>query len=221
MLQGTKTLSEKISQHLSDRIIKLELKPGERLLEIKIAEELGVSQSPVREALRILEKIRFVRIMPRHGTYVTEITEDFIISVYDIFQELVGLATRKTVQRRSTEDMIEIRNTFNDLEQAALSGDVYRFTTTFFQWGIVCLKGAHDPLLEEMLLDLVPSISRVQYLSFSHRGPDELLNSIPKIATTTSFIEQGLAREAEMNNRNELEKEKQAALGIFRKIERF
>ena len=74
MLQGTDTLAEKISQHLSDRIIRMEIKPGERLLEIKIAEELGVSQSPVREALRILEKKPFFRIMPRNGTYVTEIS---------------------------------------------------------------------------------------------------------------------------------------------------
>lgn len=218
MLHGTDTLAEKISQYLSDRIIRQELKPGERLLEIKIADELGVSQSPVREALRILEKIRFVRIMPRHGTYVTDITEDFIISVYDIFQELVGLATRKTVLKHSAEDMVEIRRAFDDCEQAALSGDIYRFTKTFFQWGIVCLKGAHDPLLEEMLLDLVPSISRIQYLSFSNRDAEELRNSIPKIATTTDFIEKGLAREAEMNNRNELEKEKQTALAIFRRL---
>lgn len=50
---ASETLAEKIAKHLEDRIVRMEIKPGERLVEVKIAEELGVSQSSVREALRI------------------------------------------------------------------------------------------------------------------------------------------------------------------------
>lgn len=218
MLHGTDTLAEKIAQHLIDRIVRMEIKSGERLLEIKIAEQLGVSQSPVREALRIMEKKHFVRIMPRHGTYVTEITEDFIISIYDIFQEMVGLATRKTVQKRTVEDMKKIREAFNDFEKAALSADVYHFNETFFRWGIECLKVANDPLLDEIIMDLLPSINRIQYISLSNRDSRELRDSIHKLARTTDYIEKGMINEAEMSNKTELEREKQQALTIFRQL---
>ncbi len=211
------TLSEKISRILTDQIIRNEIKAGERLLEIKIAEELGVSQSPVREALRILEKKKFVKIYPRHGTNVTEITEPFIESIYDIFAELVALATRKTTERRTDEDIIEIRKALRQVEIHAENGDVYNFNNYFFEWGLTCLKAAYDPILSEMLLDLTPSITRVQYTSLINRGVDEIRAGFKKIQYTTKCIEDGNIEEAAMNNKLELLNEKINAIEIFRK----
>jgi len=210
------TLSEKIAKHLEDKIVRMEIKSGERLVEIKIAEELGVSQSSVREALRILEKIRFVKLMPRHGTRVTEITEDYIISVYDIFKELVGLATRKTVERRSDSDLIHIKKALNDVEKSSKNGDLYPYNEAFFQWGITCLKAAYDPLLEEMLIDIVPTIRRFQYISLIHKGTDKMTNAVKKMKYSTECIIKGKADEAYLNNMEYLESEKNSVLEIFR-----
>lgn len=213
---ASETLSEKIAKYLEDKIVRMELKPGERLVEIKIAEDLGVSQSSVREALRILEKIRFVKLIPRHGTRVTEITEDYIVSVYDIFKELVGLATRKTAERRNESDLVLIKKALNDVEKSSRNGDLYPYNEAFFQWGITCLKAAYDPLLEEMLIDIVPTIRRFQYISLINRGADKMSSAVKKMKYSTDCLISGKVDEAVRNNMEYLESEKNSVLEIFR-----
>ncbi len=89
--------------YVSDKIIRSELKPGEKIQEEKLAEELGVSRSPVRESLRILEKARLVEVVPRHGARVTEMTATFVEYLFDILGELYALGARRFAER-STED---------------------------------------------------------------------------------------------------------------------
>lgn len=69
------TLATQIKDALLDRIIKGTYKPGERLVELPIAKELGVSQAPVREAFQVLEAMRFVESQPNRGTRVREISD--------------------------------------------------------------------------------------------------------------------------------------------------
>lgn len=216
--EASKTLPEQIAKYLEDRIIRREIKSGERLVETKIAEELGVSQSPMREALRMLEKVRLVRLTPRHGARVTELTEDFIISIYDIFQELVGLATQKTVERRTDKDILDIRALFEKVRHYSQANDIFNFNEMYFQWGIRCLKAAYDPLLEEHLIDLVPSIRRLQYISLLKRDPKDIFGIVEKMAYTTDCIEKGLIKEARINNCTEVEREKKLVLQIFRQF---
>ena len=211
------TLSEQIANHLGDRITRFELKPGERLVETKIAEELGVSQSPVRDALRILEKRRLVKLTPRHGTSVSEITEDFIESMFDIFQELVGLATRKTVRHATDRDIAEIEHLLGELEKCLAEGDVFRFNDAYFEWGLFCLKCAYDPILEEVILDVVPSIRRIEYLSLSRRSAEGLRIIYDLLRSASERIKARDEKGAELNNRQGAEVEKQLALEVFRK----
>ncbi|MBK9205517.1 MAG: GntR family transcriptional regulator [Candidatus Obscuribacter sp.] len=66
---------EQITQVIMERILDGTYKPGERLIEMQIAGELGISQAPVREALRYLEAMRIVETQPYKGTYVREVTD--------------------------------------------------------------------------------------------------------------------------------------------------
>lgn len=210
------TLSEQIARHLGDKITRLEYRPGERIVETKVADELGVSQSPVREALRILEKRRLVKLVPRHGTFVTDIKEEFIDSVFDIFQELVGLATRKTVRNASDRDVEIISEMFSELEGHFQSRDVFRFNDAYFQWGLICLKYAYDPILEEMILDLVPSIRRIEYMSLMKRDIDGLSSVFSFLKNAVERIRARDEKGAEMNNRMGIELEKNVAIEIFK-----
>lgn len=210
------TLSEQIANHLGDKITRLELRPGERIVETKVAEELGVSQSPVREALRILEKRKLVKLVARHGTFVSEITEDFIESMFDIFQELVGLATRKTVMNATDRDVENIVALFSEIENHYKARDVFRFNNGYFEWGLCCLKCAYDPNLEEMILDLVPSIRRIEYMSLMKRDIDGLSSVYSYIKNAAGMIGARDVKGAEMNNRMGIEIEKRVALDILR-----
>ena len=95
MFKISKNLSDQIADHLIDRIIRFESAPGDRLLEKKVAEEMGVSRSPVREAFQILEKTGLVQLIPRCGVKVTGITEKRIEAYCDVFTLLFGHVVRR------------------------------------------------------------------------------------------------------------------------------
>ena len=88
-------LSDRIATYLTEKIVRLKLAPGERIREQAIAGELGVSRSPIREAIRILEKKGLVEIVPRCGARVSRVTETVIEGYADLLQVLYGLVVRR------------------------------------------------------------------------------------------------------------------------------
>lgn len=91
-LDAYKPLREVVSETLRQAIQDGVLKPGERLMEIPLAEELGVSRTPIREAIRKLELEGFVVMVPRRGTYVANISLKDITQVFEIRSALEELA---------------------------------------------------------------------------------------------------------------------------------
>lgn len=90
VFQATGNLSEQIANHLTEKIVRFALEPGERILEQKISEELGVSRSPIREAIRILDKTGLVTITPRCGAAVTRMSRRDVDGFCDVLSLLLG-----------------------------------------------------------------------------------------------------------------------------------
>ncbi|WP_300670729.1 GntR family transcriptional regulator [Desulfoluna sp.] len=91
----SENLSDRIATYLTEKIVRLKLAPGERILEQTISDELGVSRSPIREAIRILEKSGLVEIIPRCGARVSQVTEETIEGYADVLAVLYGLVVRR------------------------------------------------------------------------------------------------------------------------------
>ena len=162
------TLAVQIAQYVSDKIIRSELKPGEKIQEERLAEELGVSRSPVREALRILEKARLVEVVPRHGARVTEMSATFVDSLFDILGELYALGARRFAERSTEDDRKRLHAAQEQLDQAAEEGDLLDYYRAFLEYSRAGLQGSKNPLLEEMLLgDLDASMRRAEYEAVS------------------------------------------------------
>jgi len=85
-------LSKKVYRILKARIIKGDLKPGEKILEVNIAEQLGVSRTPIREALRELAAEGFVKMIPNQGMAVNNVSIEDIKEVLQIRKLLEGFA---------------------------------------------------------------------------------------------------------------------------------
>ena len=83
-LDGYKPLRDVVFETLRDAIITQVLKPGERLMEIQLADEMGVSRTPVREAIRKLELEGLVVMVPRKGAYVAGVSMKDIHEVYEV-----------------------------------------------------------------------------------------------------------------------------------------
>ena len=93
--QVTGNLSEQIAEYLTDKIVRFELEPGERILEQRISEELGVSRSPIREAIRILDKSGLIEIVPRCGAKVTKMSKKDVDGFCDVLALLFGHLVKK------------------------------------------------------------------------------------------------------------------------------
>jgi DNA-binding GntR family transcriptional regulator len=92
-------LREQVRELLLERILQHHYEPGERLVETRIAQELGVSQAPVREALRELEQLRFVESAPFRGSWVREVSDEELAEVYPIRAALEEVAARAAADR--------------------------------------------------------------------------------------------------------------------------
>lgn len=98
-LDSYQPLRDVIFETLRKAIITGEIKPGERLMEVAIAEQMGVSRTPVREAIRRLEAEGLVTMVPRKGTHVSELSSKDIIDVLEVRGALDKLATGLAAKR--------------------------------------------------------------------------------------------------------------------------
>lgn len=92
-------LRDQIKDAIVERILDGVYGPGERIVEIRVAEEFGVSQAPVREALRELELLRFLESAPFRGTWVREVSDAELIEVFPIRAALEEVAAREAAKR--------------------------------------------------------------------------------------------------------------------------
>lgn len=107
-LDNYKPLREIVFETLRESIIQGRLKPGERLMEIQLAEEMGVSRTPVREAIRKLELEGFVVMVPRKGAYVATISVKDIVDIFEIRASLEALAAGLAAERATAEELEEM-----------------------------------------------------------------------------------------------------------------
>ena len=104
-LDSYKPLRELVCENIRQAIIDGTFSPGERLMEIQLADEMGVSRTPVREAIRKLELEGFVVMIPRRGTYVADISIKDINEVYEIRTSLDVLAAGLAAERINDDEL--------------------------------------------------------------------------------------------------------------------
>lgn len=116
-------LRDVVFNTLRQAILKGELAPGERLMEIQLAEKLGVSRTPIREAIRKLELEGLVLMIPRKGAEVAKISEKSLRDVLEVRRSLEELAIELACQRMSDEDIRELEQRQENFCSAISRGD--------------------------------------------------------------------------------------------------
>jgi DNA-binding GntR family transcriptional regulator len=115
-------LREQIKDILLERILRGELEPGERLVETRLARELGTSQAPVREALRDLQLLRLVESEPFRGARVRAVDDERLLPVFPVRTALEDLAAREAA-RRADGDVSALEDELDAMRAAAAAGD--------------------------------------------------------------------------------------------------
>ncbi len=162
-------LSDWIARHLGERIVRGELPPSTRLLEVRLAESLGVSRGPLREALRILNKQRLVDILPRRGAVVTAFGSRQIEQLYDVVVPLYQLLCRRTAESWRPDDLPPVYAVIEAMFSAAERHDGEGYYEQNFAFARACAPIVANPLLSELLADMEPLQRRVLYASYRLR----------------------------------------------------
>lgn len=206
-------LSEQIAEYISDKIILMEILPEERIFETTIAEELNVSRSPIREAFRILEKKRLVTLTPRRGATVTKMSKEFIADLCDVLSSLLQLAARQSIQNGNPDDFKKIDAAAETAQTCAEKGDLKGYYKAVFDFGITCLKSTQNNLLEQLVLELMPNVRRVLYISFALNA-DDLKKNVEMVLTGNRFVQTKNTEMAEQTINSYMMKAKEFVINI-------
>jgi DNA-binding GntR family transcriptional regulator len=117
-------LRDLVARELRRRILIGELAPGERLVEDRLAELLGVSRNPVREAIRVLSTEGFIEVTPRRGAAVSRISGEEAEELFDVRMALEGLAARLAARKRSPVAVERLRALLARSRSAVEAGDL-------------------------------------------------------------------------------------------------
>ena len=161
-LQNHKPLREIVYEELKRQIMVGEIAPGTRMMEVELADEMGVSRTPVREAIRKLEKEGLVTIEPRRGAYASDISAKDMVDILEVRQDLEGMAAGIAAQRITEEGRIELENIARQYKESVDREDIeeiIRNDEAFHKY-IVGLSGNKT---------LIKMVSQVQELALRFR----------------------------------------------------
>ncbi len=147
-------LRDVVFNTLRQAILKGELAPGERLMEIQLAEKLGVSRTPIREAIRKLELEGLVLMIPRKGAEVAKISEKSLRDVLEVRRSLEELAIELACQRMSEDDMAELERMQGNFKSAIDRGEAMSIAQSDEQYHDVIYQGTRNDKLVQMLGNL-------------------------------------------------------------------
>lgn len=129
-------LSDRVKQYIVEAVLSGELKPGDRIVENSMARLLGVSQAPVREAIRDLVLLGFLETEPYKGTSVRSFTPEELWETYTVRAALESLATRLAATRLTEEDVATLQGILDSMMEAARDQDrdrVVQLDNTFHE----------------------------------------------------------------------------------------
>ena len=159
-------LRDVVFQTLRQAILRGELEPGERLMEIQLANNLGVSRTPIREAIRKLELEGLVLMMPRRGAIVAEITEKSLKDVLEVRKALEELSVQLACERITEEEIEQLKDAAKNFEEALKTEDVTAFAEADVQFHDVIYFATQNQRLIQLLYNLREQMYRyrVEYL---------------------------------------------------------
>ncbi|MFD8720404.1 GntR family transcriptional regulator [Streptomyces sp. NPDC059629] len=148
--QGAGTLADQAYRAISDRLVTLQIRPGEPINDERIAAELGFGRTPVREALKRLEHERLIVAYPRRGTFATEVQIADLGHISEVRRELEPLAAGLAAQRAGEADRAVLDGLLAHLADASdAGGDLIRLDMTLHR---AIYAATRNPYLEDTLI---------------------------------------------------------------------
>lgn len=192
-LKSSRNLSEQLADHLSDRIIRGELQPGQRLPETELAKQLDVSTNSLREAFRLVEKRHLIDVQSRRGARVRQVDERQVRELYDFLFLLLGQLAARAAERWQPGELDELLAHVVIMREHFDAGDVGAFHETAFAFIRTGLRFADNGYLADAIEDLIPQLQRFSYLALQ----EETTELDVSLAIFGRLVENVVNRQAE------------------------
>ncbi|MCR5420760.1 MAG: GntR family transcriptional regulator [Lachnospiraceae bacterium] len=153
-------LRDVVFNTLRQGILKGDLKPGERLMEIHLANRLGVSRTPIREAIRMLELEGLVTMVPRKGAEVARISKQDLRDVLEVRRSLDSLAVSLACERITEEEKIDLEAAQKVFESSIMTRDATTIAEADVKFHDVILKASKNSRLVQMVNNLAERVYR-------------------------------------------------------------
>lgn len=157
-------LREVVFKTLRQAILRGELKPGERLMEIQLADKIGVSRTPVREAIRMLELEGLVTMVPRKGAEVANITEKSLRDVLEVRRALDALSVELACERMSEDTLKRLEEAEKNVRIAMESGDASAMALADVEFHNIIFEAAENERLNAMINNLAEQMYRYRFV---------------------------------------------------------
>lgn len=159
-------LRDVVFNTLREAILRGDLVPGERLMELQLAAKLGVSRTPIREAIRMLEQEGLAITIPRKGAIVAGMTEKDMQDVLEIREALEELSVQVACDKITDEEIMQLQKNMKNFEHSLKTGDLKKMAQADVEFHDVIYQATNNPKLISMLNNLREQMYRyrVEYL---------------------------------------------------------
>ena len=169
-LPGRKSLGDYVFERLKEAIINGELAPGSRIIENRLAKALGISRTPIREAIHKLDRAGFLRRQSQGGFTVVSLTRDDIVEAFGIRSILESYAARLAAIKHNEEDLKPLEDKLKEYQSCLNKGEIdalHRINTEFHD---MLYELSRSPKLVKMIGDLKDQIYRFRKILLSEAG---------------------------------------------------
>lgn len=217
-LDSYQPLREVVCETLRDAVRRGVLQPGERLMEIQLAEELGVSRTPVREAIRKLEMEGYVIMMPRRGTYVADLSIRDVNEVFEIRTSLESLASGLAAERITEDELEKLQRLLVEIGAHIKNGDMESIVRTDTEFHDLLYQASRNKRLVGIISNLREQLTRFRTTSMSY--PGRLKATLEEHRNIVEAIAQGDEKAARKAAEHHMEKSEQTLLASIQAKEK-
>ncbi|MDU5807059.1 MAG: GntR family transcriptional regulator [Peptoniphilus harei] len=215
-----KSLSNMVYRDLKEKILKNKLLPGDKLIEMEIASKLDVSRTPVREALKKLEKDGLVTSFPRKSYIVSKISVKEAKNLYIVRKSLEPLCVELLAEKGLTEKTKYFEEVNEDLRLAIENGEEELAQNLIIEWNMALVRSLHNEILVEVMTMVNKRLYR--FGNFIFRDKKNYKRHYDNLQKIYKLIEEKKPKEARKASERTIEViyemfEEQADYRMFRK----
>jgi DNA-binding GntR family transcriptional regulator len=188
------TLWQRVYDHLRAEILSGNLEPGVELAEVALAEQLGVSRGPIREAIGRLASEGLVTVRPRRGAVVSPLSKEEFLELYQVREALERMAVKLAVPRLQPGDFVALQALIDDMTSQAKQEKVSEFFAANAEFHQRLVDASGNAKLGELYRQLLDQIGRYRTRSLLLRG--NLQRSVAEHAAILRAAKRGNAERA-------------------------